>query len=103
MDEAQITGSASSYARKYALCGLFLIDDGNDPDSYEKPKAQKKQEPKIEEKSPEQRIRDFFLKCDLDSKLEDKISDVKEFALSNNILEMFESMESEYFQKRNER
>jgi hypothetical protein len=34
MDEAQITGSASSYARKYALCGLLAIDDGSaDPDS----------------------------------------------------------------------
>lgn len=34
MDEAQITGSASSYARKYALQGLFLLDDGsNDPDA----------------------------------------------------------------------
>lgn len=27
MDDAQLTGSCSSYARKYALCGLFLIDD----------------------------------------------------------------------------
>ena len=33
MDEAQITGSASSYARKYALNGLFLIDDSKDPDT----------------------------------------------------------------------
>ena len=34
MDEAQITGAASSYARKYALCGLFAIDDSrNDPDA----------------------------------------------------------------------
>lgn len=33
MDEAQITGSASSYARKYALNGLFAIDDTKDPDS----------------------------------------------------------------------
>ena len=32
MDEAQITGSASSYARKYALNGLFLIDDTKDSD-----------------------------------------------------------------------
>lgn len=31
---AMITGAASSYARKYALCGLFAIDDGSqDPDS----------------------------------------------------------------------
>lgn len=34
MDASQITGSASSYARKYALQGLFAIDDGEaDPDS----------------------------------------------------------------------
>lgn len=33
MDEAQITGSASSYARKYALNGLFLIDDSKDADT----------------------------------------------------------------------
>ena len=33
MDSSQITGSASSYARKYALNGLFLIDDAVDPDS----------------------------------------------------------------------
>ena len=33
MDPSQITGSASSYARKYALGGLFLIDDSVDPDS----------------------------------------------------------------------
>ena len=33
MDAAQITGSASSYARKYALSGLFAIDDNKDDDS----------------------------------------------------------------------
>jgi hypothetical protein len=33
MDSSQITGAASSYARKYALCGLFAIDDGVDSDS----------------------------------------------------------------------
>ena len=32
MDEAQITGSASSYARKYALAGLLGLDDEKDPD-----------------------------------------------------------------------
>lgn len=35
MDAAQITGSASSYARKYALNGLFLLDDTKDPDTEE--------------------------------------------------------------------
>jgi hypothetical protein len=33
MDSAQITGAASSYARKYCLNGLFAIDDTKDPDS----------------------------------------------------------------------
>lgn len=33
MDAAQVTGSASSYARKYALNGLFAIDDTDDPDA----------------------------------------------------------------------
>lgn len=34
MDASQITGTASSYARKYAMQGLFALDDGkNDPDS----------------------------------------------------------------------
>ena len=32
-DESQITGTASSYARKYALDGLFLIDDTKDADA----------------------------------------------------------------------
>ena len=33
MDEAQITGAASSYARKYALNGLLAIDDTKDADT----------------------------------------------------------------------
>lgn len=33
MDESQITGTASSYARKYALNGLFCIDDAKDADT----------------------------------------------------------------------
>ena len=38
MSSEQATGSASSYARKYALCGLFAIDDSSmDPDGLESP------------------------------------------------------------------
>ena len=36
MDLAQITGSVSSYSRKYALNGLFLIDDTKDSDATNK-------------------------------------------------------------------
>lgn len=40
MDDAQITGAASSYARKYALGGLFAIDDSeHDPDSKDNSKS----------------------------------------------------------------
>lgn len=35
MDEAQITGATSSYARKYALNGMFNIDDTKDADTDE--------------------------------------------------------------------
>ena len=43
MGAAQITGSCSSYARKYALNGLFCIDDAKDPDyPTERPEQQGK-------------------------------------------------------------
>lgn len=35
MDESQITGTASSYARKYAMNGLFCLDDTKDADTDE--------------------------------------------------------------------
>lgn len=46
MDDSQITGTASSYARKYALNGLFAIDDTKDADTDE----HKKQTSRPEEK-----------------------------------------------------
>ena len=45
MDSAQITGSASSYARKYALNGLFLIDDNKDSDTDEYQKTEPVSQP----------------------------------------------------------
>lgn len=64
MDGSQVTGSASSYARKYALNGLFMIDDNKDPDTDEyhnqnnqgsskqqKPAGQKEQSTKTPSKS----------------------------------------------------
>ena len=40
MDDSQITGAASSYARKYALNGLLLIDDTKDADTQDNIKSQ---------------------------------------------------------------
>lgn len=45
MDDSQITGTASSYARKYALNGLFLIDDTKDADTDEYAKQQNSSKP----------------------------------------------------------
>ena len=46
MSAEQATGSASSYARKYALCGLLAIDDSsNDPDGLERPVETKETAP----------------------------------------------------------
>lgn len=42
MDDSQITGATSSYARKYALNGLFCIDDNKDPDTDEYQKSEAK-------------------------------------------------------------
>ena len=47
MDGAQITGAASSYARKYALNGLFAIDDTKDSDATNTHGQNKLQKPKI--------------------------------------------------------
>lgn len=55
MDDSQITGTASSYARKYALNGLFLIDDTKDADTDEYRKSTTQRVPKIEA-TPERKI-----------------------------------------------
>lgn len=44
MDESQVTGSASSYARKYALNGLFCIDDTKDADFMDNSQNSKSQQ-----------------------------------------------------------
>lgn len=50
MDGSQITGTASSYARKYALNGLFLIDDTKDADTdaYHEQTTRKTENPKVD-------------------------------------------------------
>ena len=45
MDEAQVTGATSSYARKYALNALFLLDDTKDVDSEEYQAQSKAEKP----------------------------------------------------------
>ena len=63
MDESQVTGSSSSYARKYALNGLFAIDDNKDADSNELAKAEQEEaKPKktASKKQPIQELPDDY-------------------------------------------
>jgi len=55
MDESQITGTASSYARKYALNGLFLIDDTKDADHESNYEGEKKAAPSKPKPAPPQK------------------------------------------------
>jgi hypothetical protein len=58
MDDSQITGAASSYARKYALNGMFLIDDTKDADATnDHGKGQDAKAPKASAPSAEQVIK----------------------------------------------
>jgi len=52
MDDSQITGSSSSFARKYAANGLFLIDDTKDADTDEFAKESKKPKKKAPANKP---------------------------------------------------
>ena len=45
MDSSQLTGATSSYARKYSLNGLFLIDDTKDADSMDNSGKEQKESP----------------------------------------------------------
>lgn len=54
MDGSQITGTASSYARKYALNGLFLIDDTKDADTDEYHNQNTEQAVKVKKITKEQ-------------------------------------------------
>ena len=63
MAPPQVTGSCSSYARKYALNALFLIDDSTDPDDLDNREPSKKNDCKV---------------SDLDHELEIAIQEVRE-------------------------
>ena len=58
MDGSQVTGASSSYARKYALNGLFLIDDNKDADATNNGKSETKAEAVAQAKTYQQEKRE---------------------------------------------
>ncbi len=91
MDGAQITGSASSYARKYALNGLFAIDDNKDSDATNTHGKQNKT-PKTSKYIDKNQI--TTLKALIEENNKDISKMLKYFAVAN-----LESMTQDQFKK----
>ena len=68
MDDAQVTGATSSYARKYALNGLFLLDDSKDPDTDEYQKQTEPDFSKYDKLAPRKALFAIFQDYGLDGK-----------------------------------
>ena len=66
MDASQITGTASSYARKYALNGLFLIDDTKDADTMDNTKKPP-QKPQDAQEPTKEDVQDFVTLSQLEA------------------------------------
>ena len=88
MDDSQITGTASSYARKYALNGLFLLDDTKDADTDEN---------RIERENRGATISKTEAKA-LYSMLQEHGIDVNDFLLERNIQKLSDLTPKEYTQ-----
>ena len=92
--EAQITGATSSYARKYALNGLFLIDDNKDADSDDnsnKGKTEEQKKPVSKPTlSPREQLKKIVEKYSAD--LEGKPLDMSCEALADNDEEKINEM-----------
>jgi len=73
MDEAQITGATSSYARKYALNGLFAIDDTKDADTQDNRKEKVNPEP-ISQQKVDNAV--FFFKARIDEDCPEETSEL---------------------------
>jgi len=60
MDDAQVTGSTSSYARKYALNGLLLIDDNKDADHGDNREVQRDFSKEMKHAKSEKALKEVF-------------------------------------------
>ena len=82
MDGAQITGSASSYARKYALNGLFCLDDVKDPDTGQNEVTQPTTVTTVKEENPKSKLtREIFA---IGKDLGQTEEEIKEYILTSS-------------------
>ena len=91
-DESQITGTTSSYARKYALNGLFLIDDSKDADTNEY-----HEENEARAKTPETKIT-FGMAQELELLAEEAGSDIGKMKQFYKVEKLTDLTEAQYKQ-----
>lgn len=81
MDESQITGATSSYARKYALNGLYAIDDNKDADTDEHKQQQenapKKQQAQKQQQQKQQQQEQGFTEQELHELVEKYVRNIE--------------------------
>ena len=81
MDESQITGATSSYARKYALNGLYAIDDNKDADTDEHKQQQenapKKQQAQKQQQQKQQQQEKWFTEQELHELVEKYVRNIE--------------------------
>lgn len=106
MDDAQLTGSCSSYARKYAAGGLFLIDNTKDADSRDNSaKAVHDKTRQTTEAVPfsayqAKEIREASALLDLEPEaVEDRIKEMKTFKEGTEAIEKLRAMVIEQDEK----
>ncbi len=95
MDASQLTGSTSSYAIKYALSGLFLIDDTKDADATNNHGNDQKNENKDTNKSDKQQQKKETKKITIDTYLEairkyekEYQTEIKDYLVDKALLEI---------------
>jgi len=76
MDEAQLTGACSSYARKYSLNGLFAIDDTKDQDSMDNKSTEKSKSKALTVAEMQKKILDEIMAACANGQDADTLADI---------------------------
>ena len=108
MDDAQVTGATSSYARKYALNGLFLIDDTKDADTEELKNESDERAKASESVSNTQKTRPSYTKEQLEKMkkwndgtfTEDELNEFRKECCGNDYANAIERIDAEYMKRK---
>jgi len=83
MNDSQMTGSASSYSRKYSLNGLFCIDDTKDADTMDNRKPEPKK-PEVIDETFAAKLCDSMLATETMAELDAKWKELEPYAMKKN-------------------